>query len=194
MLSYITHRKVYTPKSLHTEASSSRFDQMLRCIFKQQFKKCLEELLHRQSLVWIDDLLLLASDVKTYLAKMKRLFELLDFFGFKLSVKKSCLFKNEVRWCGKIITGTGVRHDPECVRALQALPYPTTAAELQQFLCATNWMRDSLIDYARKTRPPQEVLDTALATAKDARSGSLLELRSSLPMTNEQHAMLGNNY
>ncbi|KAE8903785.1 hypothetical protein PF003_g12433 [Phytophthora fragariae] len=45
------------------------------------------------------------------------------------------------------------------------MPYPQTAGELQKCLCATNWMRDSLIDYARVARPLQDKLDDALASA-----------------------------
>lgn len=78
---------------------------------------------------------------------------------------KSCLYKTEVKWCGKIINGSGVKHDPERIQGLQSLPYPSNAGELQQFLCSTNWMCDSLVDYARLTRPLQDALDTALATA-----------------------------
>ncbi|KAE9017069.1 hypothetical protein PR001_g14499 [Phytophthora rubi] len=93
-------------------------------------EKCLAELMYKHLLVWIDDSLLFAVDVETYLAKLERLFELLNFFGFKLSVKKSSLYEPEVKWCGKIITGTGVSHDPERIKALTSLPYPTNASEL----------------------------------------------------------------
>lgn len=48
-------------------------------------------------LVWIDGLLLYINDVKAYLQKMERLFELLDHFGIKLSAKKSSLYDHEVR-------------------------------------------------------------------------------------------------
>ncbi|KAE9057466.1 hypothetical protein PF005_g31233 [Phytophthora fragariae] len=42
------------------------------------------------------------------------------------------------------------------------MPLPRTAGQLQQFICATNWMRDSLIDYARVVQPLQQCLDVAL--------------------------------
>ncbi|OWY94590.1 DNA/RNA polymerase, partial [Phytophthora megakarya] len=156
---WLTHRKVYTPRRVPQGCTDAAL------FFQSTIQKCLEELLHNHLLVWIDDLLLFANDADTYLSKLERLFELLDFFGFKISPKKSSLFEKEVRWCGKLINGDGVHHDPERIRALQTLPYPTNAGELQQFLCATNWMRDSLIDYARKARPLQDALDIALAKA-----------------------------
>ncbi|OWY99161.1 hypothetical protein PHMEG_00029891, partial [Phytophthora megakarya] len=158
-LSYMAHRKVYTPRRVPQGCTDAAL------FFQSTIQKCLEELLHKHLLVWIDDLLLYARDARTYLVKLERLFELLDFFGFKLSPKKSCLFAQEVRWCGKLINGDGVQHDPERVRALQAMPFPRSAGELQQFLCATNWMRDSLIDYARVARPLQDLLDDAMSRA-----------------------------
>jgi hypothetical protein len=43
------------------------------------------------------------------------------------------------------------------------MPLPQTAGQLQQFICASNWMRDSLIDYARVVQPLQRCLDVALS-------------------------------
>lgn len=47
-------------------------------------------------------------------------------------------------------------------------------------MCASNWMRDSLVDYVRTVRPLQDCLDAALATAskktKRVASGIGIEL------------------
>ncbi|GMF60915.1 unnamed protein product [Phytophthora fragariaefolia] len=72
-----------------------------------------------------------------------------------LNAVKSSLFQFEALWCGKLISGSGVRHDPERVDALTALPVPSTVAELQYFVCASNWLHDSLPDYARVVAPLQ---------------------------------------
>ncbi|OWZ09291.1 LOW QUALITY PROTEIN: hypothetical protein PHMEG_00018028 [Phytophthora megakarya] len=100
--------------------------EVVQGAMEQNFSVCLisskvsEEVLHRHLLVWINDLLRFANDVHKYLTKLERLFELLDFFGFKLSVKKSRLFKRQVRWCGKIIWASGVHHEPEHILLLAA--------------------------------------------------------------------------
>ncbi|POM66201.1 Hypothetical protein PHPALM_17975 [Phytophthora palmivora] len=49
------------------------------------------------------------------------------------------------------------------------MPYHTTAGELQQFVCAINWMRESIVDYARQVAPLQKRLDASLAITKRAR-------------------------
>jgi hypothetical protein len=159
VLSYMTHRKFYTPRRVPQGCSDAAL------FFQATIEKCLQELMYKHLLVWIDDLLLYASGVENYLIELERLFELLDFFGFKLSVAKSSLYEQRVKWCGKIITGQGVSHDPERIKALTALPYPTNAGELQQFLCAANWMRESVVDFARAAKPLQEKLDLVLANA-----------------------------
>ncbi|KAJ8531732.1 hypothetical protein ON010_g14230 [Phytophthora cinnamomi] len=60
--------------------------------------------------------------------------------------------------------------------------YPTNAAELQKVLCAANWMRESVVDFARAAQPLQERLDLALATAsrrtKRVAAGVSLEFAS----------------
>ncbi|POM59361.1 hypothetical protein PHPALM_31918 [Phytophthora palmivora] len=105
-LSYMTHRKVYTPRRVPQGCTDAAL------FFQSTIQKCLEELMHKHLLVWIDDLLLFANDVNTYLVKLERMFKLLDFFGFKISPKKSSLYEHEVGWCGKLINWTGVHHDP----------------------------------------------------------------------------------
>eukprot|EP00644_Phytophthora_capsici_P005411 jgi/Phyca11/96548/e_gw1.1.1876.1 len=148
-LSYMTDEKIYTPRRVPQGCGDAAI------YFQKTMEKCFATLLYKHLLVWIDDLLLYAEDIDTYLEKLKELFSLLDEFGLKLSVKKSSLYQQEVKWCGKFIDANGVRHDPARIETLCAMPYPSTAGELQQFLCATNWMRESLIDYARQVSPLQ---------------------------------------
>lgn len=72
----------------------------------------------------------------------------------------------EVKWCGHILGGGGVRHDPERRSALSALPLPKPAGDLQQFLCACNRIRESIVDYAWVT----EILQAKINQALNSRS------------------------
>lgn len=157
LLSYLTHRKIYTPRRVPQGSADAAL------YFQSTIERCYQALLYTHLLVWIDDLLLYAADIDTYLDKLQELLELTAKFGFKLSVVKSCVYKQEVKWCGKVINGEGVTHDSGRIEALQNMPYPTNAGELQQFICSTNWMRDSIVDYARLARPLQDTLDRTMA-------------------------------
>ncbi|GMF20287.1 unnamed protein product [Phytophthora lilii] len=70
--------------------------------------------------------------------------------------------KPKLNGAGAFLNANGVRHDVDRIKSFRAIPYPTTAAELQQFLCAVNWMRESLVDFARQIAPLQKKLDEVL--------------------------------
>ena len=57
----------------------------------------------------------------------------------------------------------GVCRDPTRIEGLSAMPVLMTTRQLQQFICATKWMRDCLVDYSRTIRPLQLLLDRALS-------------------------------
>ena len=143
ILSFMTDDGIYSP----TRVPQGCTDAALH--FQATMEECFKQLLYSHLLIWIDDMLLFGKTINEYLDALEKFFKLLVEFGLKLSVKKSSLFEREVTWCGRIIDGQGVRHDPQRLKALIDMPIPETAGELQQFLCASNWLRDSLIDYAR---------------------------------------------
>lgn len=158
--SFMTDEKIFTPRRVPQGGSDSAIH------FQKTMETCFSTLLYKHLLIWIDDLLLYAADMETYLAKLAELFALLNQFGLKLSAKKSSLYQTEVKWCGRVIDANGVRHDSDRIESLRALPYPKTAGELQQFVCAINWLRESIVDFARQMAPLQRRLDDALTSTK----------------------------
>jgi hypothetical protein len=160
ILSYMTHDTIYTPHRVPQGCTDAALH------FQAIMMECFRLLLYDHLLVWIDDLLLYAKTIDEYLESMEKLFELMDHYGLKLSVLKSDLYKQQVKWCGKIIDKNGIRHDPERIQALMDMPYPVTAGQLQQFICASNWMRDSIIDFSRVIQPLQKRLDHSLQGTK----------------------------
>jgi len=123
----MTDSKVYTPTRVPQGCSDAALH------FQVTMERCFAKLLYKHLLIWIDDLLLYAEDVDTYL---EELFSLMNEFGLKLSASKSSLFQRSVKWCGKIIDGDGVRHDPQRIAALREMPLPSTAGDLQHFASA----------------------------------------------------------
>ena len=159
-LSYMTDENIFTPMRVPQGSCDAAV------YFQLTMEECFKELLYTNLLVWIDDLLLYADDIETYLEKLEKLLFTANQYGLKLSASKTCLYQQKVSWCGRIISADGVRYSPDKIEALRALPYPTNAGELQQFLCAVNWMRDSIIDYARLAQPLQECLEKALRSKR----------------------------
>ena len=143
ILSFLLDGKVMTP----TRVMQGHCDSAL--YFQSVMERCLASMMMDNLLVWIDDVLLFAKSVDEYLEKLEMFLALVDKHKLKLNPSKCELWKTEIKWCGRIISGKGVKNDPARIEALTKIPYPTTCGELQQFLCAANWMRTSMPNYSQ---------------------------------------------
>ena len=95
---------------------------------------------------------------------MKRLLAILDRLlerGLFAAAHKAVFFRKEIKWCGKILSGQTVSHDPEHTQGLSELRRPETAGKLMQFLQA-NWMRTSLPELAEFEAPLRALLEECL--------------------------------
>ncbi|KAF0707227.1 hypothetical protein AaE_013712 [Aphanomyces astaci] len=94
---------------------------------------------------WLDDLLGYAENTDDLLRLLRQVLTVCQTYGLKLHPGKCTFFTTKTVWCGKEISADGVAHAPGRVQGLCDLEPPQTAADLQQFLCATNWMRANIL-------------------------------------------------
>jgi hypothetical protein len=102
------------------------------------------------------------GDLLYLLDRLDGIFNKFQERNIRCSVTKCHLFLTKAKWCGRIISAAGIEHDPARLKTLGEMPTPTNAAELQQFLCAMNWLRNALPDFNRVTEPLQNILEQAL--------------------------------
>jgi hypothetical protein len=157
IFSFVTEDGVFTP----TRVPQGAMDSAVH--FQAQVNECFRGMLHNSLLAWIDDTLLHANTARSFLAELRRFFMILRERNLKLNAHKCKLFAKRVIWCGKVIDGEGVQHDPARLDALRNMQLPPTGAALQHFLCALNWLRDSMIDYSRITAGLQAKLEKVMA-------------------------------
>lgn len=79
--------------------------------------------------------------------------------GLELSPPKFSFNPKEVLWYDRVMAGENVRHDSARITALSSLPASTTRQELQQFVCALNWMRVSLTAFNNRIDSLVKVMD-----------------------------------
>ena len=123
------------------------------------------ESLRDHILQWLDDLLFYARDTRQLLTSLRAFFLICRKYGLKLHAKKCKFFLRKVRWCGRIISPEGVRHDPMNMQALKNMPTPVNGEQLQQFICAAGWMRAGIPNFAALTSPLSEALEEVYAVA-----------------------------
>ena len=117
-------------------------------------------------LQWQDDFLLHEQSENGLLNNIERFFKLCREHGLKHHAQKTKLFMREAKFCGRVIDADGVRYDPRGLDALMYMRRPVMASDLQQFLCATNWMRNSILDYSRLISPLHMVMEECYSKAK----------------------------
>ena len=108
---------------------------------------------------WQDDFLINAAGEKRLLKLIQRFLELCARFGLKLHARKVDFFLKEAKFCGRVIDKDGARYGPRGMDTLLQMRHPEFASDLQQFLRATNWMRNAIPDYSRVISPRHSLME-----------------------------------
>ena len=153
-----------------------------------QFSRCINQLFSRvpfESLVlYVDDVLLWSSDLDSHLTKLRFVFERLTWGNLKLNGRKTKLCASEVKFLGHRVSRDGVKLDDDRVKAVQALPAPTSVKQIQQVLGVFNYMRAFIKGFATIASPLYNLLkkgtkfewtqacQASFQTLKDAVTGS----------------------
>ncbi|KAJ8558820.1 hypothetical protein ON010_g8629 [Phytophthora cinnamomi] len=146
MFTIMTHKGMYTP----TRVPMGATDSVAHC--QGAVEQVFGDLMYHGILAWLDDILGYEDSVKGLLCLLEKVLKRCAEFGLKLHPKKCRFFARKVKWCGRLISGGGISHCPERVAGLVEMHMPKTAADLQQLLCAINWMRSSIPGYAIERR------------------------------------------
>ena len=91
----------------------------------------------------------------------------------KLSASKCQLFTKEATWCGRHISEKGISFDPSYMQGLQDIQTPKTVADLQQWLCALNWIQSSIPHFAAETEPLRACLNSCVQTIGSSKKRKL---------------------
>ncbi|KAG3231289.1 hypothetical protein PI124_g23616 [Phytophthora idaei] len=117
------------------------------------------EVFDKGLLIWIDDLLGYEKSDEGLLILLKKVLTICAEKGLKLNPKKCSFYLREALWCGRIVSGEGVRHDPARLTALTSLPLPSTGQDLQQFICAMDWMRTAIPAFNKLVAPLSKLME-----------------------------------
>lgn len=149
----VTDRGVWRPTRVPQGATDSAI------YFQSVAEELFDKVNRKNMIIWLDDNLIHAKTFEMMLETFEYVLQQCHKVGFKLSATKTCLFATEAKFCGKIISGHGIRHDPQRTDVLSKLPAPTTVGELQQAICAMNWMKSHIPDFSRISLPLRDALE-----------------------------------
>jgi hypothetical protein len=173
MFSFMTDRGVFTPRRSIQGAlnSATQFQARMAEVFKGLINKSL--------IIWIDDLLGYADSLETWYRTLETTLKCAEEHNIKLNLRKCELFTSRVKFCGRIFTTEGVQHDPDRIDALQSIPQPRTARDLQQFLMAAQWMSRSIPEYNKRVQCLQDIFEQCMRSQPSRKKSVARQVRLS---------------
>jgi len=124
-----------------------------------------DPILKRHSITWLDDVLLFAYSIEEHLDILHRFFEICRKARLRLHPAKSSFYSITIRWCGRLIDKDGIKFDPRRINGLLEMATPNTGSELQQFLCAFQWMKTAVPEFNRLIEPLHLFMEEVYARA-----------------------------
>ncbi|POM80973.1 Hypothetical protein PHPALM_1125 [Phytophthora palmivora] len=129
IFSFLTPDGVFSPLRVPQGATDSALH------FQAQMQTVLAPMIPRNVICWIDNILIFAKDMDSFLDALQEFFKSLE-------------------------GDSTLQRARYLMEALTTLPLPSTVAELQYFVCAANWLHESLPDFARVVAPLQDKLQS----------------------------------
>ncbi|KAK9113929.1 hypothetical protein Syun_020726 [Stephania yunnanensis] len=126
------------------------FQSLMNSIFKGLLRHCV--------LVFFDDILVYNATMAAHCHHLRQVLSILHSHSLFVNLKKCCFGRNNLDYLGHIISGEGVRADPDKVRAMEAWLMPSSSKELRGFLGLTCYYRRFVKDYGKIAAPLTQLL------------------------------------
>uniref|UniRef100_A0A7M5XBV7 Uncharacterized protein n=1 Tax=Clytia hemisphaerica TaxID=252671 RepID=A0A7M5XBV7_9CNID len=128
-------------------------------VFQRKVNEIMEDLLHQICAVYLDDVLAYSKTFDEHLSDLEQILVRMATHHMKLNPLKCKIFKNEVKYLGKIISSEGYHDDPAKTEVIEKLKDPpTTVKELRKLLGFVGYYRTSIPNFARLAKPMYDLL------------------------------------
>lgn len=137
---FCTNQGTYVPTRVPQGCSESPLH------FHGQLAQAFSELIESKNMIlYIDDCLLHAKSWEEYLSIVEKFFDICKKYNLQVNIKKTTLASDRAIFCGREVSGTGVKYQARNTDTFLNMPIPLEAGSLSQFLMGMNWIRDGLL-------------------------------------------------
>lgn len=126
--------------------------------FQRLMDRVLTGLQNTELFVYLDDIVIFASNIQEHTGRVRRLFARLSAAGLRLQPEKCAFLSTKVKYLGHIISENGVSPDPAKIEAVQNFPIPKTPKNIREFLGLVGYYRRFIAEFARRTKSLSDLL------------------------------------
>ena len=121
--------------------------------FQRIMDQTLRGLLHKNCLVYLDDIIIYSETFEDHLVHLRQVFERLRKANLKLKPGKCYIGRRQVKYLGHIVSEAGVKPDPENVNKVLQFMEPTDKKSLKSFLGMLGYYRKFVPGYSELAHP-----------------------------------------
>ena len=110
--------------------------------------------------VYLDDVVIFSRTAKEHSAHLEEVFKVIVASGLKLKVAKSSFAQSQTRLLGHIVSGDGVKVDPEKFSAIKREKEPSSMTELRSCLGLDGYYLRLIPTFAEISAPLHEATST----------------------------------
>ena len=134
---------------------------------------------------YMDDILCYGKTELEAIEAFEKIVHRLDEAGFRISLGKLKMFRQNLKLLGVIINKDGIQCDPAKVDGIVSFPEPTSKQQVQRFLGMLNFISDFIPNYSLTSAPLYKLtsvdIDKVTLNAEERKAFQDLKLKASKP-------------
>lgn len=128
---------------IHASVRSARHHK--RCyVIKSRLASFLPENLRPIILWWLVNILIHSKTIEDHFRIVAGFFSFCALYNFKLHPDKCTILATTIFWCGRLLLAEVIALHQHRIDGIRNMAQPFTEADLQQLICAMQWMRSSI--------------------------------------------------
>ena len=129
--------------------------------FQRFMESCLDDVRDKFAVPYLDDVLVFSKTFEEHVSHLQIVLQKLKSKEVKLKPQKCELFRDRVKYLGRIVTSEGYYPDPDNNKVVKALSKqsPKTVGDLRHILGLLGYYRRYIKDYAKIARPLFNLLE-----------------------------------
>ncbi|GFS50338.1 hypothetical protein TNCV_1638371 [Trichonephila clavipes] len=108
--------------------------------------------------IYFDDIIVTECDEDSHDAIMSRVLERAKLLNIKFNPDKLQYRVSEVKYAGQIISKSGIKPDPDHIKAIVEMPTPKSKTEVRRLLDMMNFLSKSIPNVSKITAPLREII------------------------------------